>query len=1559
MNRRILLPGLLLLSVTALVSCEREMDAPSGNTITIKASLDAGTKTTYEGEKSFSWVAGDRISLTTETSGVLGMVTLETAGSGPSVDFTGDIPLGSKPAAKAFYPETFAQLADGEVRLALPEEMTPDAANPLSAVPLIGTKQEGNSYVFRTATGILKINLSDIPADATALVLSHESADVVLAGTFALPEGDGLTPQSAVSAKQKVTLLFTPAADGESRSFYFPLPAQEIPAGLTLSIRRSTLAEDQVLGVTGAAVEVRRNGILNLSALGAEAAGMLVAYMEDPATKTSYSEADGRFSWLSGDEIDAVVRDKENVYSGRRYSALDAGLESRFALVEGEKADDLILTGWAFYPSRENEAAQNGGYALQWGIRPNYYPADKERWPDETELITVDLPSHLAHPTENPMGTIPLLGVRQDDFRYCFAPMTGIVAVRMTDMTESLDFISITGTGALSGSFHLDQATGSISQESALSASPDGLTIHFSGVGADETFYFPVPAGTIENFTLTVGSSLNSDESMVKTASSPVTVKAGEMLVLNASFEPKDLQWEKVSDAVQYIDDFMWAQHSAYTAATPVTVTLERSGLHPEKYRINNPYTVANAKFGYTPYTADIVADPYLIFSLDDDGIVRFNRFRLGIEDKDSGGRPMMITHPLDWSSSKKGTYNKVVSALKDGTPLEIELAAIYSDPDDSGYMYSRDGEGNSSAQRIHISIPDDSPESWDPVAEGEFIDELLWPQQGWGTTKVPVTLEQSSKVATRFRVANPYLSAATKFGYTPYESAEDVADYVYITLKDNNLLGFETFNAGIEDKPSGGHQMRIWYPSQWGSSYDVSYNKVLEWRSDGLPARFQFAAVYSGTTSSLYSYKYTKNTAPSIFFSFPEETTPEPEEVWEDAGKARFLDTFTWGRSNNFTAGTYVEVDIQKGQNTEGHYRIANPYLAAATLFSYTIPDAAASAEKDEWMEFTIAGDGLVTFPSFRTGINLDASKPLTITHPTEWAAHGGNAGSAANNKVSEKDAEGNPLEIRLEPIFHETGNYLQATTSGGGYYYPPNGSRFVYIKMPGSELPEGVATVTPKQYPLMPDYDNPVEVLTLPAGTLEKLVVKISGLQSYGKVTGLRLYQGGWLDADYVSPDASGLVVMTSFTKDYSGDIDLNFRYVDELPVGTPITFTVQEVVVSGTSLEVRQEQIPHLSGKVVNHAGNTVQVRGDSTEVVASFRIPALVTTNKGTLIAAYDIRYDSSTDLQGDIDVGFKRSTDGGRTWSDLGIAMDMGIWGYEDKVAAGEMTRKAAEKLNGIGDPCLLVDETTGDIFCFAIWAHDHANSRCIYWAGTGFEPIDTPQLMMVRSSDDGLTWSEPVNLTRQIKRYDWMMSFQGPGRGITMKDGTLVIPFQHQEGSRSLNSGIMYSTDHGRTWHTHAYAHPVTSEAAVAEIEPGVLLLTMRDETNSHYRRNYTTSDLGRTWKAHVSDGKLPEPTCEASMIHVDPENNALGVDLLLFSNPNSTSGRNHMTIKASLDKGETWEHELLLDAGGSLGYTCLTMIDRETVGILYESSKGNIFFQAVPLTSIVRWPMQ
>ena len=94
-----------------------------------------------------------------------------------------------------------------------------------------------------------------------------------------------------------------------------------------------------------------------------------------------------------------------------------------------------------------------------------------------------------------------------------------------------------------------------------------------------------------------------------------------------------------------------------------------------------------------------------------------------------------------------------------------------------------------------------------------------------------------------------------------------------------------------------------------------------------------------------------------------------------------------------------------------------------------------------------------------------------------------------------------------------------------------------------------------------------------------------------------------------------------------------------------------------------------------------------------------------------------------------------------------------------------------------------------------------------------------------------------------------------------------------------------------------------------------------------------------------------------ASLIHVPAAENVLNRDLLLFSNPNSTKNRNMITLKASLDGGLTWlpQHQVLLDEGGGWGYSCLTMIDRETVGIFYESSTAHMLFQAIKLQEIIK----
>lgn len=414
---------------------------------------------------------------------------------------------------------------------------------------------------------------------------------------------------------------------------------------------------------------------------------------------------------------------------------------------------------------------------------------------------------------------------------------------------------------------------------------------------------------------------------------------------------------------------------------------------------------------------------------------------------------------------------------------------------------------------------------------------------------------------------------------------------------------------------------------------------------------------------------------------------------------------------------------------------------------------------------------------------------------------------------------------------------------------------------------------------------------------------------------------------------------VLLTGNQNLYPG---INFFWVSiemrpEASLLTKITAEVTGVTADGQSLPVKCVSAPN----VIRRLGAGVRHAGD--DGVAAFRIPGLVTTNKGTLLGVYDVRYNSSVDLQEHIDIGLSRSIDGGKTWEKMRLPLAFGEYGG----------LPAAQ--NGVGDPSILVDTKTNTIWIVAAWTHGMGNQRAWWSSQQGMDVNHTAQLVLVKSTDDGKTWSEPINITEQVKHPEWYFLLQGPGRGITMEDGTLVFPIQYIGKDRIPNAGIMYSKDRGETWTIHNYARTNTTEAQVAEVVPGTLMLNMRDNRGGS-RAVYTTSDLGMTWKEHESSRTaLPEPVCMASLISVKAADNVLGKDILIFSNPNTTNARKNITIKISLDGGNTWAHQLLLDEGENWGYSCLTMVDKETIGILYESSVAHMTFQCIKLKDIVQ----
>lgn len=415
---------------------------------------------------------------------------------------------------------------------------------------------------------------------------------------------------------------------------------------------------------------------------------------------------------------------------------------------------------------------------------------------------------------------------------------------------------------------------------------------------------------------------------------------------------------------------------------------------------------------------------------------------------------------------------------------------------------------------------------------------------------------------------------------------------------------------------------------------------------------------------------------------------------------------------------------------------------------------------------------------------------------------------------------------------------------------------------------------------------------------------------------------------------------VVLSSNYKLFPG---INYFWVSlQMKPNTSLLSKI-DVEMTGAKLDGKDAPIEFATKKDVHRMGIGVRHAGDDGSF--SYRIPGLVTSNEGTILGVYDVRYNNSADLQEYVDVGLSRSTDKGQTWEKMRLPLSFGEYGGMPKAQ------------NGVGDPAILVDKETGTIWVIAAWTYGMGNGRAWPNSMSGNSKETTAQLVLSKSTDDGKTWSDPINITEQVKDPSWNFLLQGPGSGITMEDGTLVFAIQYIDADRMPHAGIMYSKDRGETWAIHNVPRANTTEAQVAEVEPGVLMLNMRDNRGGS-RAVSTTTDLGETWKEHPSSRTvLQEPVCMASLISVKAKDNVIGKDILLFSNPNTTQGRNMITIKASLDGGHSFpkEYQVLLDEDYGWGYSCLTMIDEETVGILYESSVAHMTFQAVKLTDLIK----
>ena len=321
--------------------------------------------------------------------------------------------------------------------------------------------------------------------------------------------------------------------------------------------------------------------------------------------------------------------------------------------------------------------------------------------------------------------------------------------------------------------------------------------------------------------------------------------------------------------------------------------------------------------------------------------------------------------------------------------------------------------------------------------------------------------------------------------------------------------------------------------------------------------------------------------------------------------------------------------------------------------------------------------------------------------------------------------------------------------------------------------------------------------------------------------------------------------------------------------------------------------------------------------------TYRIPSLTVTPAGTLLAFCEGRKHARGDT-GDIALLVKRSTDGGRTWSAQQV-----VWDDPGQTC---------------GNPCPVVDRETGTIWLWMTWNRGDDPERQIV-DGTS---IDTRRVFLARSTDDGLTWSVPVEHTQALKRPDWTWYATGPGAGIQVERGPhagrMVIPCDHIEaGTKHRYSHVVYSDDGGATWVLGGRTpQPGVNECEVVELAPapglagGALMLNMRNHDRSETARKVSLSeDGGETWGDVYSDPALIEPICQASVRRYSwPE---AGGDRLLFSNPAHAESRCNMTVRLSEDGGVTWPSARVLHPGPS-AYSCLAVLPDGDVACLYEA---------------------
>jgi sialidase-1 len=309
------------------------------------------------------------------------------------------------------------------------------------------------------------------------------------------------------------------------------------------------------------------------------------------------------------------------------------------------------------------------------------------------------------------------------------------------------------------------------------------------------------------------------------------------------------------------------------------------------------------------------------------------------------------------------------------------------------------------------------------------------------------------------------------------------------------------------------------------------------------------------------------------------------------------------------------------------------------------------------------------------------------------------------------------------------------------------------------------------------------------------------------------------------------------------------------------------------------------------------------------VACYRIPAIVTTTNGVLIAAIDERNISCGDLRSnrDINIVIRKSYDNGESWSEIEKIIDY---------PSGESA----------SDPSLIVDKVTEEIFMFYNYM-DLDKAKDVY------------KFMLIKSSDDGKSWTSPKEITNEIIKDGWGKDFMfiTSGRGIQTKDGTLL----HCLVNLNKGTHVFGSIDHGESWFLVDFPLIPGDESKIVELSNGDWLVNSRLNSKG-YRYSHISNDKGLSWSS-FKNNELLDPGCNAGLINYPL--NYKNKNALLFSNAFSSKDRVNLSLSVSFDQGKNWEKSKTVYKGDS-AYSSITILNNGDIGLFFEKDNysKNVF---------------